>query len=101
PGLLQVEESGGRTGLRCSQGSKCPMAITPLFDLFEGSLQPPLDPLQDEAIADPPGQRLPEIGMRDRVVVAGQVAAYHLGCPLPTNRSTCLAASRARRPGRF
>jgi site-specific DNA recombinase len=60
-----------------------PMAMAPLVNLFHRCLQPHLDQLQDEAITDPPGQRLQEFGMRDRVEVAGQVAVDHLGMPAP------------------
>src|SRR5262245_14701146 len=59
------------------------MTMAPFVDLFHRCLQPHLDQLQDEAIADPSGQRFQEFGMRNRVEVTGQVAVDHLGMPAP------------------
>jgi site-specific DNA recombinase len=44
-----------------------PTAIAPCVRLFHRCLQPHLDQLQHEAIADAPRQRLHQLGMRDRV----------------------------------
>ena len=57
------------------------MTMSPCVGLFHRCLQPHLDQLQDEAIADAAGQRFHQLGMGDRVEVAGKIAVDHLGMP--------------------
>src|SRR4051795_13125886 len=59
------------------------MTMDPLVGLFYRCLQPHLDQLQDETIADAPRQRFHQLGMRDRVEVTGKVAVDHLSMPAP------------------
>ena len=54
-----------------------------LVGLFHRCLQPHLDQPQDAAVADPPGHRFHQLGMRDAVEVTGQVRVDHLGMPRP------------------